>query len=142
MHANIISGTLNDSDIIFDKNCPKNVPKIYGHPRAFSHVILILLTNAYDVLRQRETVEAGIWIKMTNDNEYLYVFVEDNGGGIDDLILPKVFDPYFTTKSKDEGTGIGLYMANTIIQRIFQGTITVSNSAKGAKFMVKIPLDS
>lgn len=138
----IIEGTLGESSIMLNKNCPKDISKIHGHPRAFSHVILILLTNAGDVLRERAVDQPEIWIEMTQDNESLNVSVEDNGGGIADELLLKVFDPYFTTKSKNEGTGIGLYMASTMIQRIFQGTITVSNSYKGAKFMVKIPLIS
>ncbi len=55
----IIGETLNDSAIILHKSCPKNTLEISGHPRAFSHVILILLTNAYDVLRQRDPEKAG-----------------------------------------------------------------------------------
>ena len=137
----IIGGTLNDGAIVLHKSCPKNISKIYGYPRAFSHVILILLTNAYDVLKQRAIDKAEIYIEMTEDNGHLYITVEDNGGGIDDAILVKIFDPYFTTKDKKEGTGIGLYMAKTIIHRIFDGTITVSNSSRGAKFIVKIALD-
>ena len=114
--------------------------KLYGHPRAFSHVILILLSNANDILKKRNIVQAAIWIEMTSDSEHLIVTVEDNGGGIDEEIISKVFDPYFTTKPKEEGTGIGLYLASTIIQRIFHGTLTVSNGSKGAKFCIEIPL--
>ncbi len=124
----------------FITSCQKESPKLYGHPRAFSHIILILLSNANDILMQRKITDAGIWITMTSGKEYLTVTVEDNGGGIDEEIIKKIFDPYFTTKAKEEGTGIGLYMASTIIQRVFHGSISVSNSTKGAKFLIKIPL--
>ncbi|WP_415405876.1 hypothetical protein ACLHDG_08915 [Sulfurovum sp. CS9] len=59
---------------------------------------------------------------------------------LDYKVLKVVINFYFITKLKKEGTGIGLYMASTIIQRIFHGTITVTNSAKGAKFLIEIPL--
>ena len=88
---------------------------------------------------QRNITDAGIWIEMTSNKENLTVTVEDNAGGIDEEIIEKVFDPYFTTKPKEEGTGIGLYMASTIIQRVFHGSISVTNSAKGAKFLIEIP---
>lgn len=136
----IINGTLQSHDITLHKSCPKESPKLYGHPRAFSHIILILLSNANDVLMKRKIENAAIWITMTSGKEYLTVTVEDNGGGIDEEIIEKIFDPYFTTKPKEEGTGIGLYMASTIIQRVFHGSITVSNTDKGAKFLIEIPL--
>ena len=136
----IISGTLQGNDITLHKSCPKENPTLYGHPRAFSHIILILLNNANDVLMQRKIADAGIWIAMTSDKKNLTVTLEDNAGGIDEEIIEKVFDPYFTTKPKEEGTGIGLYMASTIIQRVFHGSISVTNSAKGAKFLIEIPL--
>ena len=136
----IIHGTLQSNEITLHKSCPKVSPTLYGHPRAFSHIILILLNNANDVLMQRKIADAGIWITMTSGKEYLTVTVEDNGGGIDEEIIEKIFDPYFTTKPKEEGTGIGLYMASTIIQRVFHGSISVSNTDKGAKFLIEIPL--
>jgi len=136
----IINGTLQSHDITLHKRCPKESPKLYGHPRAFSHTILILLSNANDVLMQRKMADAGIWITMTSGKKYLTITVEDNGGGIDEEIIEKVFDPYYTTKPKEEGTGIGLYMASTIIQRVFHGSISVSNTDKGAKFLIETPL--
>ena len=135
----IIKGTLQSNDIVLHKSCPKETPELYGHPRAFSHVILILLSNANDVLKKRNSEQAEIWIEMRSDSENLTVTVEDNGGGIDKEIMQKIFDPYFTTKTKEEGTGLGLYMASTIIQRVFHGSISVSNTDKGAKFLIEIP---
>lgn len=138
----IIDGTLQENNILLHKNCPKSIPKLYGYPRAFSHLLLILLTNANDVLKKRNIENASIWIEMTSDNEKVTVTVEDNGGGIDEEIRDKIFDPYFTTKPKEEGTGIGLYLATTIVQRVFSGLIIVTNTSRGAKFLIEIPLKS
>jgi len=135
----IIDGTLTSNDIIMHKSCPKNSLKLYGHPRAFSHVIFVLLSNANDVLKKKNIAQPEIWIEMTGDNDHISIIVEDNGGGIDDEIIDKIFDPYFTTKPKEEGSGIGLYMASSIIHRVFHGSISVSNTDKGAKFLIEIP---
>ena len=62
----------------------------------------------------------------------------NNGGGIDADILPKVFDPYFTTKDEKTGTGLGLYMSKMIIQEHLYGVIEAKNSDNGACFIIKL----
>ncbi|MGD9613551.1 MAG: ATP-binding protein, partial [Kiritimatiellia bacterium] len=62
----------------------------------------------------------------------------DNGGGVPADILPKVFDPYFTTK--EQGSGIGLYMVKMIVEKNMGGHVEAANVADGARFVVRIPL--
>ena len=64
--------------------------------------------------------------------------VEDNAGGIPGDVLPKIFDPYFTTK--EQGSGIGLYMSKMIVERNFKGRIKAANTAAGALVTITIPL--
>jgi C4-dicarboxylate-specific signal transduction histidine kinase len=64
------------------------------------------------------------------------IIVEDNGGGIPENIMEKIFEPYFTTK-EEQGTGLGLYMSNEIIKRM-GGKIDVENTSSGAKFIIKL----
>jgi C4-dicarboxylate-specific signal transduction histidine kinase len=68
--------------------------------------------------------------------------ISDNAGGVPKEIMNRVFDPYFSTKSKSKGAGIGLYMSKTIISRNFRGDINVSNDDDGAVFQIKIPKKS
>ena len=66
------------------------------------------------------------------------VTITDNAGGIPDEIFDKIFDPYFTTKGPDRGTGVGLYMSRTIIERNMGGSLTVQNVAGGAQFRIAV----
>jgi signal transduction histidine kinase len=66
------------------------------------------------------------------------VTVADNAGGIPEHVIDKVFDPYFTTKSPDKGTGIGLFMAKTIIEKNMEGRLSVRNTAEGAEFRIEV----
>ena len=64
--------------------------------------------------------------------------VADNAGGIPEDIVHKIFDPYFTTKGPDKGTGIGLYMAKTIIEKNMGGRLAARNTADGAEFRIEV----
>lgn len=64
----------------------------------------------------------------------------DNGGGVDESIINSVFDPYFTTKEKSHGVGIGLYIAKNIIKNRMKGSLNVKNTKTGCCFCISIPL--
>lgn len=100
-------------------------------------VIINLLANAADAMENKEL--PVILISLHNDNEFMTLDISDNGTGIDTEIINKIFDPYFSTKSKN-GTGLGLYICKTIVQKHLHGTISVQNLSKGCRFSIHIPL--
>jgi signal transduction histidine kinase len=102
-------------------------------------VILNILNNAKDAIIQ--TKKEGGLIKITTRcrTNACVTTIEDNGGGIEKQVIEKIFDPYFTTKAPDKGTGIGLYMAKTIIEKHMEGTINVTNTENGALFSIMLP---
>jgi len=115
--------------------------KVFGYANEFSQVLLNLLNNAKDALVQREIQNAQVKIKAFKENGYMVLMVEDNAGGIDEKIIDRVFEPYFTTKFKSQGTGIGLYMSKTIIEENMGGELMVKNTDIGASFIIKLPMD-
>lgn len=111
-------------------------------------VVINILNNARDILEEREIDERFISIKVTKNDKNAIITIQDSGGGIPEDILDKLFEPYFTTKNKTQGTGIGLYMSEEIINKHMNGTISALNKKyeidgktfNGAMFRVSIPL--
>jgi len=117
---------------------------IFGCAGEFQQVILNLLTNAKDAFVSQESEHRKIVISSKDEKECLRLYVEDNAGGIDEAILQKIFEPYFTTKMHSGGTGIGLYMSSMIIKQTFKGTLEVNNICNesknlGARFTITLP---
>ncbi|MFY9073980.1 MEKHLA domain-containing protein [Malaciobacter mytili] len=112
------------------------------------HVVLNILNNANDALEKINEEEKYIFISCYKENNQAIIEIKDNAKGIEEEILNKIFEPYFTTKHQTNGTGIGLYMSKEIVQKHLYGTIDVQNSTytyknktyTGAKFIIKLPL--
>jgi signal transduction histidine kinase len=100
----------------------------------FKQVILNLISNAKDAILTN-TIESGTIIIDIKDKT---ITISDNGGGIPEDILDRVFEPYFTTKEQGGGTGIGLYMSKMIIERSMHGTLQAYNSKDGANFVISL----
>nr|WP_275940483.1 HAMP domain-containing sensor histidine kinase [Wolinella succinogenes] len=128
--------------------------RIVGYKNAFSQVILNIIKNAEDILMEKEIHPKRI--KITLERIEIYptkmarVSIVDNAGGIVFDDIQKVFEPYFTTKHKSVGTGIGLYMSKQIIEKQMNGRIEVMNSLwycetdrktyTGAMFIITVPI--
>jgi len=101
-------------------------------------VMLILINNAVDALNGSENRTGVIEIIAQATEDHIIINVKDNAGGIKGENLDNVFLPYFSTKG-DKGTGMGLFLAQTIIEKHFGGEISVQNYADGAIFTCLIP---
>jgi len=116
----------------------KGDPVIYGYRNEFAQVLLNILSNASDVLTERQTMDPKVTITFGSEGEHSVVTVADNAGGIPEEIIGKIFDPYFTTKGPQQGTGVGLYMSKTIIEKNMGGELAVRNVADGAEFRIEV----
>ena len=111
--------------------------KICGHKNRLMQVIINLLNNAKDALNLKKIEDKNIKISIDSDDKFAYISVQDNGGGIDESVMDKIFKPYFSTKN-NKSMGIGLYMSKQIVEQ-FNAEITASNSDGGACFSIKLP---
>lgn len=111
---------------------------INGYPNEYAQAILNILVNARDALVEAPVDNALISIRSFAEGGKTVVTVTDNAGGIADDIIGRLFDPYFTTKGPDKGTGIGLFMSMTIIEKNMGGSLTVRNTGRGAEFRIEV----
>lgn len=116
----------------------KDDPVICGYQNEFAQVLLNVLINARDALIEREIDDPRVTITIHSEGRCAVVTVADNAGGIPDEIMGKIFDPYFTTKGPQQGTGVGLFMSKAIIEKNMGGRLTVRNIANGAEFRIEV----
>ena len=108
--------------------------KIYGVKSELSQVLIAIISNSIDVLKSIKNPK--IKIEVFSSSAEVIIKLADNGGGIKTKNLKKIFEPYFSTK--EEGTGIGLYLSKMIIEESFAGKILVENKKEGVLFSLFI----
>jgi len=135
----IISSSLknNNIEVVLDGS---NESIITTYINELMQVILIILKNAEDALIEREIEKPKISISWKEENGFYVISFHDNAGGIDEETLPNIFNPYFSTKAHENGTGLGLYMATVIIDEHCKGEVDVKNEDDGVTFTIKLPL--
>ena len=111
-----------------------DVGEVTGQFNEFRQALLGIIQNARDVLLERGVRGGRIVVTSEVENGRKVVKVTDNAGGISEEILPRIFEPYFSTKGM-QGTGVGLYMAKNLLQNM-GGEIGVSNTDEGAMFKI------
>ena len=127
----------------------KNIEEfnLFGLENEFVQALINILNNAKDALIDKEAPKLIFINVLKNDNKAI-IKIADNGGGIDEKIIDKVCEPYFTTKHQSQGTGIGLYMTEEIIVKHMYGKFTISNietiyenvTYKGAQITIELDL--
>lgn len=135
---------LEQSDIDIERSylLSENI-MIKSHEGELQQVFMSILNNARDAILENNIEKPCIKILQTHDENYITIQIIDNGGGISESIIKSIFLPYFSTKKEKNGTGIGLHMAETIIEKHLDGIIKVENTQepKGACFTITIPIE-
>lgn len=111
---------------------------IHGFANEYAQVLLNIFVNAKDALIEKHIAIPRLNIIIDIENGVSVVTVADNAGGVPEDIIGKIFDPYFTTKGPQQGTGVGLFMSKTIIENKMGGRLTVRNTAEGAEFRIEV----
>ncbi|GFO67382.1 hypothetical protein GMLC_09610 [Geomonas limicola] len=113
-------------------------PTIHGYPNEFSQVLLNILMNALDALLDRGIRDGRVRLQASSAGGKTVLTISDNAGWIEPEILPRVFDPFFTTKAQGKGTGIGLFLAKSVVEKSMGGWLSVRNTAEGAEFTIEV----
>ncbi len=138
--VDIMQGTLERNDIRVVIEVKKET-QIKGYFNEFSQVLINLINNAIDAFCNKKVKNRLIYIEIdTSEQGDAIIEVSDNAGGIEETIIDKIFEPYFSTKHASVGTGLGLYMSEMIIKNSMLGTILVKNKNDGVCFTIRIPL--
>jgi PAS domain S-box-containing protein len=107
-----------------------------GYQNEYAQVLLNIISNSCEACSERNISEPHIRISISAEDGRSVVVISDNCGGIADDVMPRIFDPYFTTRPPDKGTGIGLYMSKVIIEQNMGGSLTACNIDSGTELRI------
>jgi len=154
----IVEDQFYNNDIEIELFCKEKIV-LNSYENELKQSILNILNNAKDAILQRREKEsfkavinivikkvAGSKVKDDIENfdskkNFAIISIENNGGNIDEKIIDRIFEPYFTTKFETQGTGIGLYMSKVIIEKNLKGKISVKNIPNGVVFELILPIE-
>lgn len=134
----MLKGTLDRNDIKIDVKSQKNVC-VYGYQSELTQVFMNILVNAKDAFKNSEIKNKKIQISIKSNDKFAIIDIKDNAGAIKDDIMERIFEPYFTTKHKSSGTGLGLYMSKMIVEHM-KGEIIAENLKNWVNFKIILPL--
>jgi len=133
----IVQVSLKNNNIALETEFDCTRPLV-SYTNELKQVILNLIKNAEDVLKEKKVSNPKITIIAGNDDNSHRLIIKDNGGGIPEEIIDKIYDPYFSTKLEKDGTGLGLYMSKKIIEEHCNGKIQTRNDKEGAVFEITL----
>jgi PAS domain S-box-containing protein len=136
---NIVSPTFHNHNIQIEKLYKDKFIEISSIPGDFSQILLNILNNSKDAFMKTNYQYKKIYINISNIKNQISISIKDNAGGIGEENLSKIFDPYFTTKHKSQGTGLGLNMCKTIVNKNLKGNIYAHDIPNGAEFIIELP---
>jgi signal transduction histidine kinase len=134
--AEFIAPRLRHHGVHFELTCKDDL-WAHANTNALIQVLLNLLNNAIDALKEQTNRRRTLHVKVTEDHDSIEICVEDNAGGIPAENVSKLFEPYFSTKGKN-GTGLGLYMVKMIVEKQFEGNVEMRNVTGGSQFIIRL----
>ena len=115
--------------------------EVLGILNEFNQIVINLIKNSIDAFIQNNILIREIKIKVRKDIDIAIIEFQDNAGGIKEKNLYKIFEPYFTTKHKSQGTGLGLFMSKMICEKGLNGSLDVKSRKNITTFIIKIPIE-
>jgi two-component system C4-dicarboxylate transport sensor histidine kinase DctB len=148
MHSflNLVNGAIKTNYINIILELQDDI-KLDGYPNELTQCLINIFNNAKDALKDKNEEDRAIFISTIIKDDKAVITIKDNAGGIPQNVLPRIFEPYFTTKHQSQGTGLGLSMSNKLIVDGMGGTIVATNEEfeyngktyLGAEFTITLP---
>jgi len=143
----LIEGSTKNHNIKIILDFQKDI-LITGYEHALTQSFINIFSNSKDAFQEKKIQDRYIFMSTSVKNNNAIITIKDNGGGIPLDVLPKIFEPYFTTKHQGQGTGLGLHMTYKLIVEGMDGTIKASNvkyrynktNHTGSEFLITLPL--
>jgi signal transduction histidine kinase/nitrogen-specific signal transduction histidine kinase len=144
----LVEGSIKSNNIKIILSLDKSI-NIDGYENELTQCMMNIYNNAKDALVENIKEERYIFISTTQEENNIVIKIKDNANGIPTKVLPKIFDPYFTTKHQSKGTGLGLHMTYNLIVNGMNGKIEAKNveyeyenkKYKGAMFTITLPIN-
>lgn len=133
----ILKGTLESQGVVVIKSL-ESEKKLKLFNNELMQVYINIIKNSMDNFKEKEINNGSIMIESRDINDGVKLTINDNGGGISEENIPKIFDPYFSTKYEKNGTGLGLYMSKMIVEEQHKGKLKVENIDDGVHFSIEI----
>ncbi len=145
---NLIDNLIKSNNINIVLDLQKDI-KINGYKNELTQCLMNIFNNAKDILKEKNIKNKYIFISTTIQDKKAIIKIKDNAGGIPEDIINKIFEPYFTTKHKSQGTGLGLNMTYNLVVDGMNGTIEANNvdykydskDYTGAEFVISLPIE-
>ena len=125
------------SNISYIQNIKENI-NINTYQNELIQSIINILKNSVDAFKENPKNEQKLSVSSYKEGKFIIIKIEDNAGGIKEEILSKIFEPYFSTKSKN-GTGLGLYVCKIIIEEHLKGTLIIKSQDINTSVTIKLP---
>ncbi|RLA81736.1 MAG: hypothetical protein DRG78_08755, partial [Epsilonproteobacteria bacterium] len=143
---NLVKGSIKANNIKIVLDLQEDI-EVDGYENELSQCFINIFNNAKDILKEKDIKDKLFFISTYSLDDKIIIKLKDNGGGIPEDILPKIFEPYFTTKHKSKGTGLGLHMSYNLIVDGMNGVISANNQTynyenneyTGAEFTISLP---
>ncbi len=137
----VVSKSFDANDVTCTVHSSSHTP-IAVFSREMQQVLINILRNAKEALVEYRNEQREITVVIEEDLENVYLRICNNGGAIDPALHERIFEPYFSTKEEKNGTGLGLYMSKTIIEKHMKGSLQVKNIDGGVCFIITLPIHS
>lgn len=136
----IVGTALESNKIAYSMTSPEHDLIVFGYKNELTQVVVNIISNAKESLSRYNIDNKQLEIKIDSDENFATIAISDNGEGVPEPIIDKIFEPYFTTKHKAQGVGLGLYTSKVVVEQNMKGFITCKNLEHGVCFTISLPL--